>query len=165
MAFCIALIHAGFVPALFVFLVWSLPGAIGMYGLSLGVQGMHETLPRIVYALLSGMNASTVGIVALAAVQASIPLVKENVTVFVSCIFSWPRSLSKTRLPGFSLFLVLVRDCAIMLSGTSLSSCSLADLPQWYGTFGFSRRLESCARGFVDGKIIHKELWRRVLPQ
>ena len=156
MAFCMALIHAGLVPALFVFLVWSLPGAIGMYGLSLGVQRMHEILPGIVYALLSGLNASTVGIVALAAVQASIPLVKENVTVLVSCIFSWPRSLSKTKLPGFSLFLVLVRDCAIMRSGTSLSSCLLADLPQRYGTFGFNSRLESCARGFVDGKIFHK---------
>ncbi|OCK87920.1 chromate ion transporter [Cenococcum geophilum 1.58] len=78
MAFCIALIHAGFVPALFVFLVWSLPGAIGMYGLSLGVQRTHEILPGIVYALLSGLNASTVGIIALAAVQASIPPLDEK---------------------------------------------------------------------------------------
>ena len=88
MAFCMALIHAGLVPALFVFLVWSLPGAIGMYGLSLGVQRMHEILPGIVYALLSGLNASTVGIIALTATQASIPLMKENVTIFISCIFS-----------------------------------------------------------------------------
>lgn len=47
----------------------SLPGAIGMYGLSLGVQRIGDTLPDIVYALLSGLNASTVGIIALAAVQ------------------------------------------------------------------------------------------------
>lgn len=47
----------------------SLPGAIGMYGLSLGVQQIGDTLPDIVYALLSGLNASTVGIIALAAVQ------------------------------------------------------------------------------------------------
>jgi hypothetical protein len=33
------------------------------------VQNMPEKLPAIVYALLSGMNASTVGIIALAAVQ------------------------------------------------------------------------------------------------
>ncbi|OCK81585.1 chromate ion transporter [Lepidopterella palustris CBS 459.81] len=80
MAFCIALIHAGILPALFVFLVWSLPGAIGMYGLSLGVQRMNEVLPRIVYALLSGLNASTVGIIALAAVQLADKAIKDKIT-------------------------------------------------------------------------------------
>lgn len=57
---------------MFTFLLWSLPGAIGMYGLSLGVQQMPERLPPAVYAMLSGLNASTVGIVALAAVQVSL---------------------------------------------------------------------------------------------
>jgi len=88
MLFCMAFIHAGFIPALVVFLLWrcvetachhssskessqktSLPVAIGMYGLSLGVEHMNSVLPSPVYALLSGLNASTVGIVALAAVQ------------------------------------------------------------------------------------------------
>jgi chromate transport protein ChrA len=40
-----------------------------MFALSLGVQKIDRTLPAVVYALLSGLNASTVGIVALAAVQ------------------------------------------------------------------------------------------------
>lgn len=40
-----------------------------MYALSRGVQNIDKTLPEPVYALLSGLNASTVGIVALAAVQ------------------------------------------------------------------------------------------------
>jgi chromate transport protein ChrA len=71
MVFCIAMIRAGIIGATFTFLVWSLPGAIGMYGLSLGVQRMPDRLPPMVYALLSGLNASTVGIVALAAVQVS----------------------------------------------------------------------------------------------
>lgn len=69
MVFYIALIHAGIVPAIFVFALWSLPGAVGMYVLSLGVQRMPERLPPIVYALLSGLNASTVGIIALAAMK------------------------------------------------------------------------------------------------
>lgn len=77
MVFTIAMIHAGLVSALFAFLLWSLPGAIGMYGLSLGVQRMPDRLPPIVYALLSGMNASTVGIIALAAVQVGLTLVME----------------------------------------------------------------------------------------
>ncbi|KAJ9634218.1 hypothetical protein H2199_009102 [Coniosporium tulheliwenetii] len=80
MIFCIALIHAGFLPAVFVFLVWSLPGAIAMYALSLGVQQINEILPGPVYALLSGLNASTVGIVALAAVQLAEKAIKDKLT-------------------------------------------------------------------------------------
>ena len=40
-----------------------------MFALALGVRTISETLPDPVYALLSGLNASTVGIVAVAAVQ------------------------------------------------------------------------------------------------
>ena len=69
MLFTIAMIHAGLISAIVAFLLWSLPGALGMYGLSLGVRKMPDQLPPIVYAFLSGMNASTVGIIALAAVQ------------------------------------------------------------------------------------------------
>ncbi|KAK6499139.1 hypothetical protein TWF481_011710 [Arthrobotrys musiformis] len=69
MIFCLVLLHAGFIPAIFVFLIWSLPGAIGMYALSVGVQNISDVLPGPVYPLLSGLNASTVGIIALAAVQ------------------------------------------------------------------------------------------------
>lgn len=69
MLFNIVHIHAGMIPAIFAFLLWSLPGAIAMYGFSVGVQQIGETLPSPVYALLSGLNAATVGIIALAAVQ------------------------------------------------------------------------------------------------
>ncbi|EOA81297.1 uncharacterized protein SETTUDRAFT_99154 [Exserohilum turcica Et28A] len=89
MCFCIALLHAGAVAAIFAFLLWSLPGAIGMYALSLGVQNMPERLPPIVYALLSGLNASTVGIVALAAVQLAEKAIKDRLTrilvIFGAC--------------------------------------------------------------------------------
>ncbi|KAF3045549.1 hypothetical protein E8E12_009701 [Didymella heteroderae] len=80
MLFTIAMIHAGVVSAVFAFLLWSLPGAIGMYGLSLGVQRMPDRLPPIVYAFLSGMNASTVGIIALAAVQLAQKAIKDRLT-------------------------------------------------------------------------------------
>ncbi|CAE6499042.1 unnamed protein product [Rhizoctonia solani] len=69
MTFSIAFLRAGFLVALAVFLIWSLPGAIGMYALSLGIEKVDEVLPSPVYALLSGLNASTVGIIALSAVQ------------------------------------------------------------------------------------------------
>lgn len=40
-----------------------------MYALSVGVGNLSRTLPEPVYALLSGLNAATVGIVAVSAVQ------------------------------------------------------------------------------------------------
>lgn len=69
--------------------ICSLPGAIGMYALALGVQRMNENLPLPVYALLSGLNASTVGIVALAAVQLAEKAIKDKLTrilvIFGAC--------------------------------------------------------------------------------
>ncbi|KIO16144.1 hypothetical protein M407DRAFT_86350, partial [Tulasnella calospora MUT 4182] len=71
MAFCIALEHSGILGACIAFLLWSLPAAVGMFGFAQGVASMGDTLPTLVYALLSGLNASTVGIVAVAAFQLS----------------------------------------------------------------------------------------------
>ncbi|KAG9050248.1 hypothetical protein FS837_006689 [Tulasnella sp. UAMH 9824] len=71
MGFCIALEHSGFIGACVAFLLWSLPGAAGMFGFAQGVASIGDTLPTLVYALLSGLNASTVGIVAVAAFQLS----------------------------------------------------------------------------------------------
>ncbi|KAJ5349834.1 hypothetical protein N7541_007561 [Penicillium brevicompactum] len=89
MIFCLTLLHAGFIPAMLVFFIWSLPGAIGMYALSLGVQNMGETLPKPVYALLSGLNASTVGIIALAAVQLAEKAIRDKLSrilvIFGAC--------------------------------------------------------------------------------
>ncbi|KAH9905261.1 chromate transporter-domain-containing protein [Xylariomycetidae sp. FL2044] len=80
MLYCINLIHGGTVSAVTSFLVWSLPGALGMYGLSIGVSMIGSTLPAPVYALLSGLNAATVGIVALAASELSEKAITDSVT-------------------------------------------------------------------------------------
>ncbi|KAI5262340.1 chromate ion transporter-like protein [Aureobasidium subglaciale] len=69
MLFNLVMYHAGLVCAIFAFFLWSLPGALGMFLLSIGVGKIGEVLPGPVYGLLSGLNASTVGIIALAAVQ------------------------------------------------------------------------------------------------
>ncbi|KAL7798178.1 chromate transporter domain-containing protein [Trichoderma ceciliae] len=87
MLYCINLIHDGVFGALIGFLIWSLPGALGMYGLSVGVSSIGSSLPRAVYALLSGLNAATVGIIALAAVQLSNTAITDKLTrtlVFLS---------------------------------------------------------------------------------
>ncbi|KAI6782271.1 Chromate transport protein-like protein [Emericellopsis cladophorae] len=80
MHYCINLLHAGFPFAVLGFLIWSLPGAIGMYALSIGVSNISEQLPRAVYALLSGLNAATVGIIVLAAVELSQKAITDKVT-------------------------------------------------------------------------------------
>ena len=51
-----------------------------MYGLSIGVSNIGESLPRAVYALLSGLNAATVGIIVLAAVQLSEKAITDKMT-------------------------------------------------------------------------------------
>ena len=61
----------------------SLPGAIGMYGLSVGIAQVGNTLPNPVYALLSGLNAATVGIIALAAVRLSERAITDKLTRFL----------------------------------------------------------------------------------
>lgn len=67
-------------PAVLALLIWALPGAVGMFVLALGVQRIDEVLPAPVYALLSGLNASTVGIIALAAVQLSEKAITDRLT-------------------------------------------------------------------------------------
>lgn len=51
-----------------------------MFGLSIGISNIDESLPRAVYAVLSGLNAATVGIIALAAVELSDKAVTDNLT-------------------------------------------------------------------------------------
>ncbi|GMK58117.1 hypothetical protein CspeluHIS016_0501490 [Cutaneotrichosporon spelunceum] len=69
LAFSIAVVAQGVLPGLLAFLLWSLPGAIGMLGLGLGISHIPDTLPAIVLALLTGLNAAAVGLIALAAEQ------------------------------------------------------------------------------------------------
>lgn len=63
-----------------VVLAVSLPGAVGMFGLSIGISNIDESLPRAVYAVLSGLNAATVGIIALAAVELSDKAITDRLT-------------------------------------------------------------------------------------
>ena len=58
----------------------SLPGAVGMFGLCVGISNIGSTLPRAVYALLSGLNAATVGIIARAAVELSSRTLTDKLT-------------------------------------------------------------------------------------
>ncbi|KAH7400051.1 chromate transporter-domain-containing protein [Cadophora sp. MPI-SDFR-AT-0126] len=80
MLYTVNYIHGGFLGAILAFFLWCLPGAVAMYGLSLGVSRIGDTLPLPVYALLSGLNAATVGIIALAAVQLADKAITDKLT-------------------------------------------------------------------------------------
>ncbi|KAI5463651.1 chromate transporter-domain-containing protein [Mariannaea sp. PMI_226] len=80
MLYCINLIRDGVPGAVLAFFIWSLPGALGMFGLSIGIANIGDTLPRQVFALLSGLNAATVGIIALAAVELSDQAITDRLT-------------------------------------------------------------------------------------
>ncbi|KAL8931348.1 MAG: hypothetical protein Q9216_007224, partial [Gyalolechia sp. 2 TL-2023] len=69
MLFCINSLHRGLGAGFLASAFFCVPGAIGMYALSVGISHVGETLPDPVYALLSGLNAATVGIIALAGVN------------------------------------------------------------------------------------------------
>lgn len=51
-----------------------------MYGFAVGVSHIGESLPRQAYALLSGLNAAVVGIIALAAVQLAQKAITDKMT-------------------------------------------------------------------------------------
>ncbi|SMR63827.1 unnamed protein product [Zymoseptoria tritici ST99CH_3D1] len=80
MIYAINVLHYGLAVGVGSFFVWSLPMAIAAFGLGLGVGNIGEELPAPVYALLSGLNSATVGIIALAAVQLSNKAITDTLT-------------------------------------------------------------------------------------
>ncbi|GAO47886.1 hypothetical protein G7K_2082-t1 [Saitoella complicata NRRL Y-17804] len=91
LAFSIALVRAGILGGLLAFLIWSLPGALGMLALGFGVRQIPEKLPGIVLALFTGLNAAAVGLIALAAYNLSASTITDyvtRVTLFVAAAIS-----------------------------------------------------------------------------
>jgi chromate transport protein ChrA len=106
MLYCINLIRDGVWAAVLSFIFWSLPGAIGMFALSIGVHNIDETLPRPVYALLSGLNSATVGIIALAAVELSEKAITDQMSRFV-VFFSAAAGMLYTSLWYFPVLMII----------------------------------------------------------
>ena len=80
MFFGINVMRYGLWVGMLAFFVWSLPMAIAATGLAFGVARVGDRLPDPVYALLSGLNSATVGIIALAAVQLSQKAITDKLT-------------------------------------------------------------------------------------
>lgn len=102
---------------------YSPPGAIGMYALSLGVQRINEILPLPLCALLSGLNTSTVGIVALSAVQLAEKAIEDKLTRLLG-LFEACAGLFLTMHCGSSL-------CLCLLAVSSASSGGLDEPKGW----------------------------------
>ncbi|KAJ9106064.1 hypothetical protein QFC20_004126 [Naganishia adeliensis] len=87
LAFSIATVRGGMLCGLVAFLFWSVPGAAGMAALAAAVRSFPDKLPPIVLALLTGLNAAAVGLIALAAYQLSNGAVTDAVSriVLVAC--------------------------------------------------------------------------------
>lgn len=80
MIYSINVMRYGLAIGVAAFFVWSLPMALAAWGLALGVSSIHDQLPAPAYALLSGLNSATVGIIALAAVQLSQKAITDTLT-------------------------------------------------------------------------------------
>ncbi|KAI1758952.1 hypothetical protein GGR53DRAFT_524265 [Hypoxylon sp. FL1150] len=114
MLYCINLLLNCLPTAIFTFLQWSLPGALGTYGLSIPfVSSVQGALPRVVYVFLSGLNATIVGVIALAAVEHSTKAVTDEfsrVVLFLNVSAAWLYST-----PWYLPVLILVSGRAIAL--------------------------------------------------
>lgn len=69
LAFSIAVVTNGVLPGLLAFMLWCLPGAVGMVAVGVGISNIPDELPGPVLALFTGLNAAAVGLIALAAFQ------------------------------------------------------------------------------------------------
>ncbi|GAA5975241.1 hypothetical protein JCM5350_000201 [Sporobolomyces pararoseus] len=80
LAFAISCLHDGTLCGLWSFILLTAPCAIIMTGVGFAVERIPSTLPNIVFALFTGLNAATVGLVALAAYQLSKKVVTDKAT-------------------------------------------------------------------------------------
>jgi len=83
LAFAISCLHDGTLCGLWSFVLLTAPCAIIMTGVAFAVRRIPETLPNIVFALFTGLNAATVGLVALAAYQLSKKVVTDQTTLLL----------------------------------------------------------------------------------
>jgi chromate transport protein ChrA len=63
LAFSVALLRGGMIPALLSFFLLSGPGAGAMLGIGFAIRSLPSDLPPIVYASFSGLNSAAVGLV------------------------------------------------------------------------------------------------------
>ncbi|ORY78580.1 chromate transporter-domain-containing protein [Protomyces lactucae-debilis] len=83
MVFSIASLRGGLFCGFVAFFLWSLPAAMAMLGLALGIRQINDILPEWVYHLLSGLNAAVVGLIAQAGYALAKKAATDTTTVIV----------------------------------------------------------------------------------
>jgi chromate transport protein ChrA len=83
LAFSIAVVTHGVLPGLLAFTLWALPGALMMTGVAVAISHIPASLPPPVLALLTGLNAAAVGLIALAALQLASNAATDRVTLLL----------------------------------------------------------------------------------
>ncbi|KAF9502749.1 hypothetical protein BS47DRAFT_1356809, partial [Hydnum rufescens UP504] len=122
-AFGIALVKYGELASMVAFLFWSSPGGLGMTALGFAVRKIPNELPPIVLAVLTGINAAAVGLIALAAYRLSLNTVTDRVTRLLLCLSAAIGLLySSIWLPPYPNAGCWARQPSIVLSPRS-SSC------------------------------------------
>ena len=81
LAFSIAVVTNGVLPGLLAFMLWALPGALGMVAVGVGVSSIPDELPGPVLSLFTGLNAAAVGLIALAAFQLGAAAGTDRITI------------------------------------------------------------------------------------
>lgn len=84
-----------------------------MYGLSVGISSIQGTLPRVVYAFLSGLNAATVGVIALAAVELSTKAIADEFSRIVLFLNASAALLYSA--PWYLPVLIVLSGCATII--------------------------------------------------
>ncbi|RUP44362.1 putative chromate ion transporter [Jimgerdemannia flammicorona] len=80
LAYSIALVRAGFIPAMWGFLLWSIPGFIVMTGAGIGISYITSSVPIWALRLEQGLSAAAVGLVALAGFRLGSSIAKDRLT-------------------------------------------------------------------------------------
>ncbi|KAF8523057.1 chromate transporter-domain-containing protein [Hysterangium stoloniferum] len=91
LAFAISLLRGGYIPAVLSFILLTGPGALAMLGFGFGVRHIPDTLPDVVFALFSGLNAAAVGLITVAAYDLSAKVITDPLTriaVLLSAAFA-----------------------------------------------------------------------------
>ncbi len=121
-----------------------------MLALSIGVSHINDTLPESVYALLSGLNAATVGVVALAAVELSHKAITDKLTRLIVFI-SASAGMLYNALWYFPV-LMIIAGCATFIYDYRWLHKPIASLTNAF-------KLARGRRAVEDSIVAEEELW------
>jgi chromate transport protein ChrA len=109
-----------------------------MLGIALGIRNVESQLPDLVYALLSGLNSATVGLIALAAVQLSERQITNQMTRLLVCVTAcvgllyrgMPKFHKRSQLTIYSVVVLPIANGSLRNCNGDIRFQSCSQLPQ-----------------------------------